>query len=100
MLMKTIEFGKESALWSTKYEYNIAFLKSMEDHINDLIQYRGYIYLNQIYEMLGVRWDPKNENPCIENHSCGRKIFVYFEVYCKQNGTILITIIEVEKGES
>ena len=100
MLIKTVEFGKESALWSTDRAYNMAFLKHMEVYMNDLIRYRGYIYLNQIYEMLGIGWDPKNENPCIENDHWGRKVFVYFDTYCKSDETVLVTIIEGENKES
>lgn len=100
MLVKTVEFGKESVLWSTERSYNIAFLKAMEVHTNDLIQYRGYIYLNQIYELLGIRWDPKYENPCVENDHEGRKVFICFDTYFEEDGTVLLTIVEGEKKES
>lgn len=28
----------------------------------DLLKYRGYVYLNQVYETLGVRWYPSEHN--------------------------------------
>lgn len=93
MLVKTVEFGKESTLWSTERSCNIAFLKSMEMYMNDLIRCRGYIYLNQIYEMLEIKWNPKDENPCIENDHLGRKVFAYFNTYFKEDETVLVTII-------
>lgn len=50
---------------------NSCMLKSFENYINDILQYRGYIYLNQIYEILGIDWDVANENHCFiyENES-------------------------------
>jgi hypothetical protein len=32
--------------------------------MQDVLKSRGYIYLNQIYEILGIAWDPKQDNHC------------------------------------
>lgn len=40
------------------------FLKLMEDTTNDLFKIRGYLYVNDIYETLGVEWNPEWENSC------------------------------------
>ena len=53
---------KESEDWKNDEGYNVMYLKSMERYFNDFIRTRGYIYLNQIYEALGLRWDPDKEN--------------------------------------
>lgn len=45
-------------------EWQRMFLRAEEVYFNDLLIARGYVYLNQIYEALGVKWDPNNENPC------------------------------------
>lgn len=45
-------------------EWQRMFLRAEEVYFNDLLVSRGYIYLNQIYETLGVKWDPNEENPC------------------------------------
>ena len=42
--------------------YNKMFLKAEENLLNDLLNTRGYLYLNQIYEELGIKWDPSKEN--------------------------------------
>ena len=45
-------------------EYNRMLALNEIVHLNDLLKYRGYLYLNQIYENLMVKWDPKKENTC------------------------------------
>lgn len=54
---------------STSYKFdvnenlaNYYYIKSTKDSIRDRYRCRGYIYLNQIYENLGIKWDPSNEN--------------------------------------
>lgn len=41
---------------------NYYFLIHECDYMMDLCRIRGYIYLNQIYETLGIKWNPSNEN--------------------------------------
>lgn len=45
-------------------EWQRMFLRAEEVYFNDLLIVRGYVYLNQIFEALGVKWDPNVENPC------------------------------------
>ena len=54
---------------STSYRFdanedlaNYYYIKSTKDFIMSKYKYRGYIYLNQIYENLSIKWDPSNEN--------------------------------------
>ena len=63
----TIYFDKNSIYWNNDNKMNEYFLNSQTDYIRDLIKNRGYIYLNQIYEILGIKWEPKYENRCIED---------------------------------
>ena len=35
-----------------------------ENYLNDRLKYNGYLYLNQVYEQLGLRWDPARDNQC------------------------------------
>lgn len=35
-----------------------------ENYLNDRLKYNGYLYLNQIYEQLRLRWDPERDNRC------------------------------------
>lgn len=60
--MKTIIFDASSITWNADVDYNQRFLYSQENYIKNLFNHRGYIYLNQIYECFGVKWDPKLEH--------------------------------------
>lgn len=63
----TIYFDKKCVYWNIDNRLNEQFINHQMDYIRDLVKYRGYIYLNQIYEILGVKWEPRYENHCIEN---------------------------------
>lgn len=62
--MKTILFNDTCAAWTSIPDLNIKFLHLQRDYLNDLLTVRGYVYLNEIYQTLGVTWNPKNENVC------------------------------------
>ena len=40
--------------WSKDAEHNLFFLKQQQAHANDLLQKQGYLYLNDVYKMLGM----------------------------------------------
>ena len=40
--------------WDKDPEYNLMFLKRQQQHANDMLQARGYLFLNDVYEMLGI----------------------------------------------
>lgn len=62
--------------WEKDSEHNLAFLKMQQNYANDILKTRGYLFLNEVYEMLGfnktkagqvVGWifdesDPKCDN--------------------------------------
>ena len=62
--MKTIKFNKESVCWMGDNKTNLVFLMSSIDYFNMVLKHRGYLYLNQVYETLGVKWDPSYDNTC------------------------------------
>lgn len=47
-------FGSESVYWQKIPEYNIQFLKGRQNYLNDLLKNRGYVFLNEVYESLGL----------------------------------------------
>lgn len=57
--------SKTSPCAGTRIDYNRMFIAQQELYFNDLLKIRGYIYLNTIYEALGVKWDPDWENCCL-----------------------------------
>lgn len=40
--------------WQKDPEHNLFFLKMQQNHANDLLKAQGYLYLNDVYEMLGI----------------------------------------------
>lgn len=59
-----IMFDKSSSLWEKDFEFNKLFAKSQLLYIRDRYRANGYIYLNTIYEKLGIKWNPYNDNTC------------------------------------
>lgn len=51
-------------MWTSNRDYNVAFLKHLFEYWKDYMKCRGYVYLDKIYESLGVAWNPDNENLC------------------------------------
>lgn len=47
-------FDEFSSQWSKDPEYNLMFLKKQQDYANELLQKRGYVFLNEVYESLGI----------------------------------------------
>lgn len=82
-------FNETSAAWSKDPECNKFFLLRQQDYANEKLKQRGYLFLNEVYDMLGVPrtkagqvvgwiFDPKNPvgdnyvdfglfDPCNEN---------------------------------
>lgn len=66
-----------STEWDRTPEYNLMFLKAQQAAANNILTSRGYLFLNEVYEMLGIdktregnvvgwMYDPKNPN--IDNY--------------------------------
>lgn len=52
--MKEI-FDNTSPSWRNELEYNLVFLSSQQSFANELLKRRGHIFLNEIYDMLGMQ---------------------------------------------
>lgn len=69
--------------WSKDAEYNLMFLKHQQNYANDLLQSQGYLFLNNVYDMLGI---PRTKaGQCVgwiydEKHPVGDN-FVDFGIY-------------------
>lgn len=47
-------FAKESSTqWEPEAVYNLMFLRTQQSYFNDLLQTRGYVFLNEVYKALG-----------------------------------------------
>lgn len=69
-------FDKENPEWEKSDEYNLMFLKSQQNYANDLLKSKKYLFLNDVYDMLGfprtqagqfVGWFYDEENPVGDN---------------------------------
>lgn len=76
-MKETIKFDDSNINYINNIDNNLMFLRMTNNYINDLLKAKGYIYLNQIYEMLGVEWDPKRENICLLYDTIDKIDFVY-----------------------
>lgn len=47
-------FDECSTQWSKTPEYNLVFLKAQQNYANDLLHCRGHIFLNEVYDLLGL----------------------------------------------
>ena len=78
-----IFFDELNPNWKSDAEYNKMFLKLQERHANDKLKANGFLYLNEVYEMIGhprtkagqvVGWVYDEKNPVGDN-------FVDFGIY-------------------
>lgn len=47
-------FDEACSGWTKDPELNLMFLKRQQSYANDLLQRRGYLFLNEVYDMLGI----------------------------------------------
>lgn len=47
-------FEESSDQWHKDSEYNLMFLRKQQDYANEILQKRGYLFLNDVYQMLGI----------------------------------------------
>jgi len=47
-------FDQMSNSWSKEPEYNMIFLQCQQNYANDLLHSRGHVFLNEVYDMLGI----------------------------------------------
>jgi hypothetical protein len=48
-------FDESCLQWSPTPEYNRMFLKCQQNIANDILHSRGHLFLNEVYEMLGIK---------------------------------------------
>jgi hypothetical protein len=48
-------FDETCSQWQKTPEYNFVFLKAQQNYLNDLLTSRGHVFLNEVYENLGLQ---------------------------------------------
>lgn len=80
-------FDEYNELWTKDPEYNLMLLKSQQALANEKLKRRGYLFLNEVYEMIGFKktvagqiagWTYDEKNPTGDN-------FVDFGIYNLNN---------------
>ena len=47
-------FDETAGGWKKSAEYNLVFLRSQQAYANNLLRARGHVFLNDVYDMLGI----------------------------------------------
>lgn len=47
-------FDEACVQWSKNPEYNLMFLRSTQNYYNDMLKARGHVFLNEVYDALGI----------------------------------------------
>lgn len=92
-MIETIIFDERCFGWTNKADLNEMFLNLQEEYIKSMLEHHGYRYSNQIHEVYGAPWNPRERtNNCylVEN---GELVFEY-DLFC--NGSVVITIRQVK----
>ena len=73
-------FDETSKEWSKTPEYNLLLLKSRQAWANDLLQARGHLFLNEVYDMLGI---PRSQQGAVVGWTISKDgdNFVDFGIY-------------------
>ena len=48
------KFDENSISWNKDGYMNLCFLKLTQDYLNDLLKHRGHLFLNEVYDRLGI----------------------------------------------
>lgn len=50
-----IRFDSANVNWNSRYEYNQTFISMTQNYLNNLVRLRGHVFLNEMYDMMGVK---------------------------------------------
>lgn len=76
-------FDDASPNWVSEPEYNLLFLKAQQNYANDLLHARGHIFLNEVYDQLGI---PRSKEGSVVGWVLGDgDNFVDFGIYDTRN---------------
>lgn len=55
-------FDEASPYWQKDAEYNLMFLRRQQDWANEKLKSRGHLFLNEVYDMLGIQRTPAGQS--------------------------------------
>ena len=65
--MWLIEFNRDALAWTVNDSMNWSFIEGQFDYFKAKLEHFGYLYMNDIYECLGVKWNPNEVNFCFRD---------------------------------
>ena len=80
-------FNSGCAAWTKDPECNLVYLRHQQNYATELLRHRGYLFLNEVYDMLGlprtkagqvIGWVYDEANPVGDN-------YVDFGIYNERN---------------
>ena len=80
-------FNETCPCWTKDAEYNLMYLKTQQQYANEKLKARGYLFLNEVYSMLGmprtksgqvIGWIYDEKNPIGDN-------YIDFDIYAEHN---------------
>lgn len=86
--MKTIIYNNKCKSWTGDRDFDQMIINGQIDYLQDYCRFRGFIYLDRIYETFGVEWDPDDKNICYRQDKGG----IEFKVESIDNGNFKIYI--------
>lgn len=54
-----IVFDEKSPNWSRNMDYNLYFLRTVQNHLNHQLEAQGHIFMNEVLDALGLRRTPR-----------------------------------------
>lgn len=54
-------FDESNKNWQRDAAYNSMFVKTQQSYANDLLKARGHVFLNEVYDMLGIERSPEGQ---------------------------------------
>jgi len=82
--------------WNPQPEYNLAFLKSQQNYMNDRLQAKGHLFLNEVYDALGL--ERTKEGAVVGWVKGMGDNFVDFNIFQGEDPTAVLDFISGEEG--
>lgn len=54
-------FDESCPDWQKNPDYNLMFLRRQQDYANEVLKSRGHLFLNEVYDMLGIQRTPAGQ---------------------------------------